>query len=348
MCRPMSNAPTTMRKRRRSLIRRPIDQQRVQLWYAELQARAHCSSSYAMERLLIPEGFARSGGSLSHRNRMSRYAQGKHVPRKDLVTRAEQLFPGSRALLEHPYWEIIDPQNDVQVLALDWLMRLGVEVRRILFEARFAATDLAPERRPITRVTLRQLENRGSFEALAAVAVLLREAQVAGDSGRSLDCANSFWRLLLLLLVSHPFTMHPASMCEVAGDALLDGVVYQGERVAIAKARFSVPMTLLRFHCLAMEDRGTLKCDWHSWVREMLLLFRGSKGFDYHCALAMPTVATEALKQDPERYFRFKQQHLICGAACLYLLSPRWMVRSFMDDMLVFLSDATGRWPALD
>lgn len=344
----MNNTPTPPARRRRSLIRRRIDQLRVQLWYAELQTRAHCSSSYALERLLIPEGFARTGGSLSHRNRMSRYAQGKHVPRTGLVTHAEQLFPGSQALLEHPYWEIIDPQYDVQAHGVDWLMRLGAEVPRILFNTRSAAAELALERRPITGVSLRQLENRGSFEALAAVAVLLREAQASGDAGRSFDSARSFWRLLVLILASEPFASQTCPISELAGDALLDTVVYRGERVAIAKARVHAPVHLLRCHCLALEDRGKLKYDWQSWVRERLLLIRGTKGFDFLHALQMPTVATEELKRDPARYFRFQRESFIRGMAWLYLLDPSWMARSFMDDMLAFLRDPECQWPSLE
>lgn len=336
------------RRRQRSPIRRRIDQQRVQLWYAWLRSRSRGKSSYALEKALIPEGFTRAtGGAISHRNRMARYAQGKHVPRDDLVERAEQVFPGSRPLLEHPYWTIIDPDVDVTANSAAWLGALGSEVRNIVFKTRSAATELALRRRKLTRVTLRQLENRGTFEALAALALLLREARETRNDELAFDCAHSFWRVLLLVLSSIPFVTHLSEITELAGDALLDHVIYRGEQVAIAKAHVHIHIheDLLRSYCLYLEDEGKLKPDWRSWVRERLLLIRGTKGLEFFYALRMPTEATDELRDDDGRHVIFEREQFARFKAWDYLYDSHRTPRSFTEDIITFLADDEGHWP---
>lgn len=345
----MGNTSATTSRRQRSPIRRRIDHQRVLLWYDWLSDHSNGASSYALEKQLIPEGFARSTeGGLSHRNRMARYAQGKHVPRAELVGRVEQIYPGSRALLEHPYWDIIDPNSNVQADSKTWLSALGPDVHQIIFNPHPGAVELVLRRCKVNHVMLRKLENRGTFEALAALALLVREALEAGDEKRAFDCAHSFWRVLLLIVSQVPFFYHRSALCKLAGEALLDRVVYQGERVAIADAPIEDFEWFLRGYCLAREDEGKLKPDWQSWVRERLLLIRGKKGFDLRHALRIPTEATDELKGDTPRYERFVRHQFIRSKAWDYVSDPHWGARSFDIDMIAFLGDPKGRWPKLD
>lgn len=344
----MLNTSDMTTRRQRSPIRRRIDQLRVQLWYGWLRHHSNGASSYALEKQLIPEGFARATeGGVSHRNRMARYAQGKHVPRAELVERVEQRYPGSRVLLEHPFWAIIDPDSDVQAHSTTWLSALGPDVRQIMFSSRPAATELALCRSKVTNRTLRKLEDRGTFEALAALGLLVREAREAGDEERAFECARCFWRVLLLIVSANPFRDHRSALRKLAGEALLDRVVYKGERVAIADAPIDVHESYLRFYCSARENEGRLEPGWRNWVRERLLLMRGDKGFDLLYALSIPMEATDELKSDASRYDCFLRWRFVGFKAWDYVFDHRRSPRSFMEDVHAFLTDPEGRWPEL-
>ncbi|MFC5582170.1 hypothetical protein [Rhodanobacter terrae] len=335
--------------RTRKPLRRTIDQQRVQVWYGWLRQLSKRSTAYALEKQLLPEGFARAtDGSLSHRNRMVRYREGKHVPRSELVARAETRFPGGRALLEHPYWEILDPDRDVSVCAAAWLARLGADVQRLMYRPSRFVVDHVAKRRPITNVSLRQLENLGTFEALAATTLLLRETLQAGNSLRAHCCAASFWRLLLLIGSSVPFFDVLPAMAELADKALLHQVVHRGEQVALTSVPIRRYEGLLRGYCLAREDRGTMGPDHASWVRERLLLIRGKKGFDVQHAFRVPVIATPALQADPEMYANFLQDQMVRRMALDYCTKARWAHRVFIDDLMAFYNDPEGHWPAVD
>jgi hypothetical protein len=304
----------------RSALQERINQLRVQLWFAWIRHKSQLTAYYALEKLLIPGGFVSSAnGALSHRNRMKGYAQGKHVPRPDFVDHVEKVFAGSRALLEHVYWQILDPGLDVIEHRSAWLSELGADVHQILFEPTQMATDRLAKRRKANCRQLRQLENLGTFEALAATAFLLREAQAENNMDLAFDCARSFWVVLLLIGTSIPFLNILPALTQLAGFALLDQVQYQGEQVAIADVPIGRYESMLRNYCLAMEDSGQLHWDWASWVRERLLLIRGAKGPDAFRALRLPTIATPELQADPSRYLTFLYNELSRATTFAYL-----------------------------
>lgn len=336
------------RGRSRSTLRRCIDQQRVQLWFQWIHQLSNGATYYALEKQLIGDGFGRNvEGVLSHRHRMARYAQGKHVPRSDLVERAELKFPKSKALLEHVYWEILDPEQDLTVHRSRWLAGLGAEVQRVLYRSRPMASEIMVRREKTSRRLLRRLESLGSFEALAATALLLREAQAEGDQALAYSCAQSFWAVLLLIGSTLPFINLLSSMAALAGDALLDQVHHQGERVAIKSAPIYLYEHILRSQCLVWEDMGRLAPDWKSWVRERLKLMRGNYGFDLLFALRMPTEPTEELRRDPERHGTFEKDEYARWKALDYITKPDWAKRPFMDDWVAYMTDPDARWPEL-
>lgn len=333
----------------RSPLRQRIDQQRVLLWYRWIHDASHGATCYALEKRLMPEGFARTAqGAWSHRNRMAQYAQGKHVPRPDLVKRAEGIFPGSQALLEHAYWQIIDAGFDLLEHRRSWVDGLGAEVRRILYQPTQRASDLVAKRRRTTRLPLRQLENLGTFEALAATALLLREAQAENNDSLAFDCARSYWVILLLIVSTLPFIHILYAMAELAGSALLDHVRYQGEQVAIAAAPIGNYERYLRHYCLASEDREQLGPSRSEWVALRLKLMRGIKGLDLLYVFQLPVIATPELRADPKRYILFQREQFVRLKALDYSTDARWAKRSLLKDFIAYESDPEGRWPTLD
>ncbi len=332
--------------RGRSPLRQRIDQQRVQLWFQWIQLRSRGATYYALEKQLIGDGFGRNAdGLLSHRHRMARYAQGKHVPHSDLIERAELAFPRSRALLEHVYWEIINPEQDLAAHRSRWLAGLGPETQRVLHRSGSRASEFMADREKTSRRLLRRLEHLGSFEALAAIALLLREAQGEGRQLLAYQCAQSFWVILLLIGSTAPFIN--LFMAALAGNALLDHVQYDDEQVAIATAPVLLYERILRHHCLAREDRGLLDPCWNSWVRYRLQLMRGNYGFDLLFALRLPTEPTETLRADAAQLRAFEKDVYVRWKALDYITKAEWSKRSFMGDWVAYMGDPEGRWPKL-
>ncbi len=330
----------------RNPLRRAIDEQRVRLWYGWLCRFSGCLKAYALEKQLVPEGFTRAAdGTLSHRNRMIRYRDGKHVPRPTLVERAEEFFPGGRALLEHPYWEILDPDRNVSACADAWLACLGADVQRLLFMPRRSVVDFRPARRTLTSVPLRQLEDLGTFEALAATALLVREALHVGNARRARRCAVTFWRLLLVISSSLPFYDVLPNMAKLADEALLHRVVYRGEQVSLTSVAIWDFETVLHRYCLTQQIDSALKPGHVNWVKVRLSLIRGNKGIDLIWAFRLPVVATSSLQANPEKHARFLREQTVRQMAFEYCSTDLWQRRSFVDDMMAFFRDPEGRWP---
>ena len=331
----------------RSKIKMRIDSLRVRIWFGWLQLVSGLTSAYALEKCLVPEGYARGrDGALSHRNRMSRYAQGRHVPRPALVERAEVLFPGGRAFLEHPLWQILDPEKNVVSQAAGWISALDLDVQRLLRNARPKSAGQVGTRVRVTFTLLERLVRIGSLDALAAIALLLREASIDNNASTMFQCAQSAWRVLLLAGSAWPLFAVLPELAKVSAAALLDQVTYRGEKVAIGDAPIMIYDDILRSHCLRLEDAGKLRPDHASWVRERLRLFHGELGIDMLFALTMPTVATPELEVDAAAYLRFLHRKILRLQAIRYCCDVRLSNRRFEEDVL--LNDPEGRWPALE
>jgi len=342
------SANTTSSRRRPDLKRR-IDHCRVRLWYCWLDFRRRTRSG-SLERQLIPQGFRGKDqeGDWKHRNRMRGYRKGLHVPRPDLVEAAEALFPGSNAILNHVYWQIIDPEQGLEKHRASWLAALGPETQLALTQPTQKAIGAHYQRRSISRRILRRLENLGSLDALAATALLVREAQEEGNEQLAFQCARSAWALLLLISSTLPFDSNAPVMTALLGDALLDHVHYRGEQVSIRSAPIHVYERILREHCLRREDAGKLGPSWACWVRERLKLIHGKMGLDLLFALSLPTEATSTLRADPARHLRFQEDRIVRWKSLNYILDWRWSQRSFIDDWIAFSKDPNSQWPELD
>jgi hypothetical protein len=302
------------------------------MWYAWLRWRSGGATTYALEKRLLPEGFARrTDGALSHRNRMLHYRDGKHVPRPYLVERVEALYPGGRALLEHPYWEILDPDRDVFACADAWLMRLGADVQRIIFRPRRSAFDVRARRNVLTTAPLHPLEKLGTFDALAATALLMREALCADDAGNARYCAMSLWRLLLVISSLHPFRDLLPAMAELADKALLHRVVYRDEQVSIASVAILNYEAILSRYCPYESVDGASKLKYASWVDARLSLLRGKANMGLFPAFQLPVVATPALQADPKRYAHFLHVQRLRDSAFEYFSTGAWQHKSFSD-----------------
>lgn len=328
-------------------LRRQLDCLRVQLWYAWMAHRSG-ETGRKFEKRLLPKNFAGTvTATLSHRKRMERFAKGEHVPRRDLVQRADVAFPGSRRLLEHPCWQVLDPSLALRQFQSAWIEGLGTDVARLLFEQskKTGGVSVVPTRRRATPGLLYKLEHLASFDALAGTALLLREAQADGRVAFSFECARSFWILLLLLGSTSPFTGALKALAQLSGDALLDRVEHRGQRVAVAIAPVEIFEHALCAHCFENIDDERAPPSRAQFVEEQLNVLRGTARLDVKYALQLPTIAGEVLKASPDRYAAFRTEQWVRHKALDYTYETRYRTRSFSDDLGSFYRDPERRWP---
>jgi hypothetical protein len=328
-------------------LRRQIDRLRVRLWYAWM---AHQSGApgRAFEKRLWPKNFARTAtATQSHRKRMERCAKGEHVPRRNLVQRAELEFPGSQALLDHVCWQVLNPTLELKLYQEGWIECLGTEVNRLLFEPtkKASAVHIAPTRRRATPGMLHKLERLASLDALAVTALLLREAELERRIAFAFECARSFWYLLLILGSTKPFTDNLKVLAKLSGNALLDQVEHRGQRVTIATAPIDIFEHALSAHCLESIDDEEAPPSQAQFVEEQLKALRGTTRPDIKYALQLPTVATSSLEANHERYAIFVRDQWIRRKALDYTYDRLYRNRSFVEDLAFYYRDPEKQWP---
>lgn len=333
------------RREGRSEARKRIDGLRVKLWYRFI-ATASGAGQYALEKQLIPQGFARdeSGAQIHHRNRMAGYAKGRHVPGKSFVQRVEQAYPGSSGMLNHSLWQMLDPQSDLDEFRMDGVRHLGMGVRDILCRA---SSFYGAENVALRLAQLRKLERDGSLEAAGAVAYLLREAVATMDSAFAFACARSFWKLLLLLGVLPTVAHHLQELTDLCGALLLDQVEIDGERVAIEGAPVAKLNVLLNAvcdePCRIIASPQALK----STVRNRLeFMSFGKRRLEYFVALSMPTAPGTSCSEGSATYRRCVKDQLARKMAYRYITEPRYIPCSFSEDYQAFADREYRCWPS--
>jgi hypothetical protein len=332
------------RRRERSEARKRIDSLRVKLWYSFI-ATASGTGQYALEKELIPQGFARdeSGAQIHHRNRMAGYAKGRHVPGRSFVQVVERAYPGSAGLINHPLWKVIDPQNDLAGFRVDGWRQLGTHIQDILRSiSSFYNTGNVSAR----TTQLRRLERDGSLEAAAALAYLLREAREAMDPAFAFSCARSFWQILLILGISPAISHHLQELTDLCGSLLLDHIEAGDERVAIEGAPIVRLNALLRSVSGESNKAASQPSVQKALIRTRLeFMSLGKRRLEFFVAMGMPTIPSASSISESTTYKRCVKEQVARKMAYLYITESRYTGRCFTDDYCVFSDSEGNRWP---
>lgn len=173
-----------------------IDVLRTAFWYAEIKARLHGAIPAEIEHHLEPGAFFEvAKGYWAHKNKWPKYRVGLHVPRNSLATRADELLPGSKAILNHVLWQVLKMKYPVTAHADDWLRKLDPVIQQRVLKFQ----NYAVLRVPTSGRLLLSLEKRAGIDALACLTILLRESSERADNFLSIDIARAIYRMLLVL-----------------------------------------------------------------------------------------------------------------------------------------------------
>lgn len=148
---------------------------RVKAWFYYVATSLRLKhTGYALETYLEQDKVRKSDEGTIRPCKYDGYKKGLHLPRPALIDQVEILAPGSKSLINHPFWDITNPINDITELYIH-LNKLRPEVRDLLF---FPGTD--PGKIPIRNrrdyiETVETLSKIADLDALSALIGLHHE-----------------------------------------------------------------------------------------------------------------------------------------------------------------------------
>ncbi|MCU7931134.1 MAG: hypothetical protein KZQ90_10060 [Candidatus Thiodiazotropha sp. (ex Codakia rugifera)] len=154
----------------------PIKPLRVKSWFYYVAARLDLKrTGYALESYLEQEKVKRNHeGTVNRPCKYDRYKKGLHIPELTLVDRVEDIVPGSKSLLNHPFWEVANPIEDIAELYVH-LNKLSPEVVNLLFHPGTEPGKIPIRHRQDYITTLETLSEIADLDAFAALIGLHQE-----------------------------------------------------------------------------------------------------------------------------------------------------------------------------
>ncbi len=282
---PLSDFCTALQKNMeaaRGKRKDEIDVLRTAFWYAKIAARLHGAIPAEIEDYLEPDAFFEvAKGYWAHKNKWSKYRVGLHVPRNLLATRADELLPGSKAILNHVLWLVLKMKYPAKAHADDWLKKLDPAIQQHVFKSQ----DYGVLRVPISRRLLRSLERKAGLDALACLTILLCESSEQGESPLSIDIGQAIYRMLLVLGNTDRFADFIEIIFDVYRDRIFPLAKYKKERFELERANFSWSLQLLATVILRLEASNTHNADEPKFIGTMYKVLYGRYGFDLKFAL---------------------------------------------------------------
>lgn len=160
-----------------------VDILRTQLWVSIVMMRSGLTL-YALEREFLPNQIKYNGSKVIRPRRLDRYRDGKmallDVPGEDnLIDRVEVRFPGTAQWFRHPIWQALSHDAMSEAAILNGLKVLEPAVRRAVLTNKYPDGKQRSSHVPMfPRETQRRLIRRGSFDALGAVVLMARFAEI--------------------------------------------------------------------------------------------------------------------------------------------------------------------------
>ncbi|MRV70690.1 hypothetical protein GJ700_03030 [Duganella sp. FT92W] len=125
------------------------------------------------------------------------------MPRADVVQKADMLYPGSAAVLNHVIWEVLRTGTSVEKKARTWVGQLDPGIQKAVVKA---GRQFGDDSR-----TLKMLERRPGLDSLAVLVILFRsyrETENAKDNPRSAEGVQAWGYACAILRML--FTLGPA------------------------------------------------------------------------------------------------------------------------------------------
>ena len=169
---------------------------KVARWFEGLRAHLGSLNAYSVGKQLQPGVYTK----LSHSNLWSKYAAGKHVPRK-VLGKVEEKLCGSRQVVDWPGWRALDVMQPIGTQAVALIRTLNPRIQTACFDKAELKLDRYELRTNADKL-LKKLEQRACWDAVAAATIVLRLAHEQGDQQGAHRAGRSLYYLLLMMAVT--------------------------------------------------------------------------------------------------------------------------------------------------
>ena len=136
--------------------------------------------------------------------RFYHYVKGVKTPSERFRKQVEKYARGTNAIFHHPLWKILQspqaPQSDLN----EWLKQLEPKVYNHLFKQSKKHGD-SPRRAVRGYFYVGNIARKNSLDALAAILMLMREAELKQDFETYVTCKWEVTDLIVRLALYHPF-----------------------------------------------------------------------------------------------------------------------------------------------
>ncbi len=185
-----------------------VDSLRTRLWFQAVKLASGLASAYAIEIHLEPELVRRKVGGVVRPRKWDHYEAGSRSPKRMkgkqyAVDLAERHFAGTAGYYESPLWKVLT-NGPIRPRWLDQqLCALSAPVTDILLEAAPREGDTQRRFLPFDAAAAVALAELRSFEALAAIVLLIAKSEAIA-SLELRDLAMASYRQIQLAMVVHP------------------------------------------------------------------------------------------------------------------------------------------------
>lgn len=204
--------------------RHPVDILRTRLWFHVVKLVSGLSSAYAVELELEPESVKRTQeGGVSRPRKWDFYENGNRVPKRIkgkqyAVDVAEARFPGTAAYFESPIWRVLRREVLSKEEIDSELRRLSPPIAEILLEDRLVDEEKVKRFLDFNQQSVDRLVSVGTFEALAAVVLLIAKSERIASLELRTFAQNAYLSLIPVLeqrLETAPFMRELCRMIDL-------------------------------------------------------------------------------------------------------------------------------------
>ena len=269
-----------------STVARAINVLRVGYWFESLRQQTNHRTAYGVGKEIQPDTYKQGvDGDAYHHNVWVKYAQGLHVPGPHTIQAGDRWLAGSGECLGSAAWKTLNTYHRLDGRG-DALMRhLQVGVQQAVYDRRQLAVGRYKRRASLSR-TLEMLEAQADLDGIAALILLLREANEAEDRKKSFQIGRSLHANLLMAGCSLPLSGIFPELLDFLSLQIFP--LASGTEVAFNLDRHEMTQLSRLFLTTIqqLEDREQIEVVNHGPKREWHKLLLGKFGFDLKFAFA--------------------------------------------------------------
>lgn len=176
------------------------------LWVKAIQSRLGGRSLGGIEKWVLEKtGNSKEDFWQDYSKRFYQYLKGVKSPSRSYRHQLERLLPGTSEIFDHPLWSIIENPLATSKDINDYMQNLEPNIYRRLFK--HSKRSGIAERRQIRGIPyIGNIGKESSLDALAALLMLIREAEIKEDFITYTDAKWEVQDLLTRLAVFAPFS----------------------------------------------------------------------------------------------------------------------------------------------